>query len=596
MNHDYYHRNSYWNGIDRLHHRYFTTTTTSSFKEEDTTRRPNTESYNINNKTSKKTTIPTATATTSFSSVIKKRLKPFLFKCHPDTMQKTNNNISSSSTTTSMKQDDKMMKQINLNAIQNINHYLDTTINMYNGKPNVQRQAAAAAAVSEKHEEDKTRIVEIDFIITLNEQEDEEIRRLTSAASILQKKNKKKKKMQSSSSSSSRRKVELLLPSWELYEQIVSLRRKYDNDQYQDDDDNDDNNNKMKKKISSPYHRQLAKHSMNEISKLLKVAGLPVPEMTDEDYALIYGNNGNDEDYYDDDSSWATNLGLFDDVDENDGMNYNDRTTTSRHHHHRHHSSRFSYIYTSPTPFERNRERFTRQLDWNRINEAYKEAIFDMHADFATKDLIRNNQRRKRHMIANTLARTRRSNDTSDDELNMLDELITFRRLSMFLDEYFDELQLDDMAKMWETCQFVLGPIRTYNTSRTSIRKRLLRGGTNGYFFTLHPDMSVTIQIPIDFRNDELLHELKNNLWDFQLIIGDVSTTTHAQKSKAKKNKTIFSSMKNWSDLSFLTYSTLFYFFFEIIFSRSLFPPQKKKNIQNDTQRFADLLPKSNEL
>lgn len=64
----------------------------------------------------------------------------------------------------------------------------------------------------------------------------------------------------------------------------------------------------------------------------------------------------------------------------------------------------------------------------------------------------------------------------------------------------------------------MLGPPRT---------KRYRTRGRNDpnldYCFTLHPDYRVTLLVPIDFQDNELLQELNRNVWDFYNIVSDDS-------------------------------------------------------------------------
>ena len=81
---------------------------------------------------------------------------------------------------------------------------------------------------------------------------------------------------------------------------------------------------------------------------------------------------------------------------------------------------------------------------------------------------------------------------------------------------------------MWESCRIVLTQSRPFNVSPSALHKRrTARNGAaaaaeaTGFSFTLHPDFSVTIHVPIDFRDDELIQELDRNVWDFYNFIDD---------------------------------------------------------------------------
>lgn len=121
-------------------------------------------------------------------------------------------------------------------------------------------------------------------------------------------------------------------------------------------------------------------------------------------------------------------------------------------------------------------------------------------------------------MIANMLASVR-----LQEETDVVEQVVAMRRLSLLLDEHFETLHLERFGRLWEKCNFVLAPARLYNTSASALHKRRLRmgGDQTGYSFTLHPDFSVTIHIPLDFRDDELIQELDRNLWDIYELIDD---------------------------------------------------------------------------
>ena len=84
-------------------------------------------------------------------------------------------------------------------------------------------------------------------------------------------------------------------------------------------------------------------------------------------------------------------------------------------------------------------------------------------------------------------------------------------------------------TSLWERCCIILAAPRNYNTSPSALHKRGQKrqkksvdnnnGVTDdcddGFAFTLHRDNSVTIQIPIDFRDEELIQQLKRNVNDF---------------------------------------------------------------------------------
>ncbi|GKY92200.1 hypothetical protein MPSEU_000191200 [Mayamaea pseudoterrestris] len=268
--------------------------------------------------------------------------------------------------------------------------------------------------------------------------------------------------------STSRRKVELTLPPFD------SLRQQ-----------------------SSNVKHRIQRHAAKELIKLLRVAGLDPPaldfdEIDDENDVSIYeyfgfGNN------------------------ESAGGSSTRNNPLGRPH--------FDHTRRPKTRYELNREKFTSKINWSKYNELYKEAVADMEADIATEGSVSKYSHRRRRLIASILA-----NVTLMEELDDMDQLIAFRRLSLLLDQHFEKLHMEDFGRYWETCRIILGAPRGINVSASALHKRKIKSGGgegSGFSFTLHTDYSVTMVVPVDFRDDELIQELEANLWDFYNIVGD---------------------------------------------------------------------------
>jgi hypothetical protein len=115
------------------------------------------------------------------------------------------------------------------------------------------------------------------------------------------------------------------------------------------------------------------------------------------------------------------------------------------------------------------------------------------------------------------------------ESISPLERLVAYRRLLRFLDEHFDELRLEDSGKYWEEqATLMVGEPRPYNTSPSALRKLRKKQMKalyqqqpqqqhfeTGYSFAIHHDDKVTVTIPIDFDNHELLQELLRNMEDF---------------------------------------------------------------------------------
>jgi len=162
------------------------------------------------------------------------------------------------------------------------------------------------------------------------------------------------------------------------------------------------------------------------------------------------------------------------------------------------------------TRWDRSRDRFLRRINWTKFDQVYERALRDAQANLETRGLIRNNRRLRNQLLAKIL-----SHVTFLETVQPLERLVAYRRLLRVLDEHFDHLQLESFGRYWENVQISVTESRPYNTSSSALRKRRQRHLETGYRFTIHHDNSVTVQIPVDFQNDELIQELYRNVRDF---------------------------------------------------------------------------------
>jgi hypothetical protein len=107
------------------------------------------------------------------------------------------------------------------------------------------------------------------------------------------------------------------------------------------------------------------------------------------------------------------------------------------------------------------------------------------------------------------------SNIQFTDQVLPIERLVAYRRLLRLFEEHFDELYIEDCGKYWEELTLIVTEARPFNTSSSAMRKRRHRNLETGYSFTIHHDDSVTVRIPVDFQNDELIQELQRNVGDF---------------------------------------------------------------------------------
>ena len=382
----------------------------------------------------------------------KQVVKPFLMKCHPDMAKQYG--LSNSA------------QRLNLRAIQNLNSYIDGIITMQ-GNDNGTLNSTTISSTTIRYPFDRQEShMEIDFVLALEE-----------PISGVVKPNKNRNK--GTHPTTSRRVVELKLP---------------------------------------PPHAapgEVQRLAARQLSKLLQIAGLPISS------SLVLLGNQQDEYATDRDGPNFDNDDFF---GENVGMSPNQQ---GRRRH--------------KTLWERSRDAFTANIDWKRFDELYQEAHRDMDADYATYGLIRNNPRRRRAMLAAILKGVRvvvdskggdnapdpskqemqddttKSESTASSKPNIspLDRLVTLRRLYHILDDNFDRLQLEECGRFWETVTIELHGPREYSSSSSSLHKRRARKLDTGFGYTIHEDNTMTVKIPIDFREQELIEELDRNVWDF---------------------------------------------------------------------------------
>jgi len=265
-------------------------------------------------------------------------------------------------------------------------------------------------------------------------------------------------------------------------------------------------------RYSVPAAISLRVKAMNEIVKLLRVAGLQVPTNL---HALIEEASN--------ELSMHERMLLEDELDlgGNKGKNF---------------GRSFKYSTRPKTPYEESRERYMNSVDWKKYNVMYDEALEDMKRDAATDGLISMNEERKQRLVAEVISRIRIFDVSVDmdgdgdgasvaggdeDSLDVLQQLIGIRRMSLLLNDHFEELEMEEMGRLWETMVIVLTPERKANQQpgKTGLPysrlKRLRKGRESGFKFSFHSDDRLTVYVPIDFLDDEFIGEMKTHLGDF---------------------------------------------------------------------------------
>mmetsp|Transcript_1325 Transcript_1325/g.2977 ORF Transcript_1325/g.2977 Transcript_1325/m.2977 type:complete len:428 (+) Transcript_1325:134-1417(+) len=239
-------------------------------------------------------------------------------------------------------------------------------------------------------------------------------------------------------------------------------------------------------------------HVTRQLLRLLRISDLPAPAnlslLDDDDYDYDYDNE------YDNNTQDPGASG-------NDGSKQQQQRQRQR---------------RKMTPWEESRERFwkrhNRTFDHKKFNRVYREALHDAEVHLMTRNWIRDNPRLRNQLLAKIL-----SNVKFKESISPLERLVAYRRLMRFLDENFDDLRLEDAGRYWEEqTTLLVAESRPYNLSSSALRKRRNKNQhmDTGYSFTIHHDNKVTVTIPADFDNNELLQELLRNMVDFMQIQG----------------------------------------------------------------------------
>lgn len=342
-------------------------------------------------------------------------------------------------------------RKTNLEAIKNLNSYVDGVRELISSSSNNNRSNRKYPFPNEGH------TVEIEFVMSMDR---------TAAETTTTTSKKLNSKNNQFVVSTSRRKLEFLVPSMDM----------------------------------SPA--EVGKYATRQFLRLLRISDLPTPASLS-----LYDNIDVDNDA--DDSGNDNRVGNNESVDPLSSKAARRRPVSA---------------------WEASRERFWRRhhkmFDHKKLQATYKEALHDAEVHLRTRGWIRDNPKLRHQLLANVLSRVR-----FVESITPLERLVAYRRLLRFLDEHFDELRLEDSGRYWEEqTKLVLGESRPYNTSPSALRKlrkkqtKRLRSNNNnqhqqffetGYSFAIHHDDTVTVTVPIDFDNHELLQELLRNMEDF---------------------------------------------------------------------------------
>ncbi len=197
----------------------------------------------------------------------------------------------------------------------------------------------------------------------------------------------------------------------------------------------------------------------------------------------------------------------------------------------------FQYKTRPKTEYEKSRERYMNSVDWKKHNVMYEDALRDAERDIATEGLVTMSEERKKRFVSGIISRIRifdarfddqileetqasyHRNIKFDDSLKPLQQLIAMRRIALLFTDNFQELEMEDMGRVWESMTIVLVQERKGQNLIKGVPysrlKRLKRGRESGFKFAYHSDDNITVYVPIDFQDDELIKEMKAHLCDF---------------------------------------------------------------------------------
>jgi hypothetical protein len=245
---------------------------------------------------------------------------------------------------------------------------------------------------------------------------------------------------------------------------------------------------------SIPAATLIRNKTRRNIIKLLNIAELDVPHGADRDDKVSFREHALGDHF------------LYDELDlDNHGFHTNQRFTE----------------WQEPTELESSRREFMKKMDWKKHRRMYYDALEDMKRDLYTEGLIGAHAERKEMFLSRILSRVRvegpqSSAETDCNPINPIQQLITIRRLSGLLLDNFERLEIEEFGRLWETLTIVLIP--SWNLEPPPLKEKQFqktRRKHTGFKFTVHSDNSVTVYIPVDFMDEDFLHEMKSNLADF---------------------------------------------------------------------------------
>lgn len=196
----------------------------------------------------------------------------------------------------------------------------------------------------------------------------------------------------------------------------------------------------------------------------------------------------------------------YDNVDENNRVN-DDRGDRARYSNFR--DVHFAEAFVGTADWKRSKSGFS--IDWEEEQRKYLKAVAAMNRDIATLGMTTNQE--KREIVSGIISRI-----SFKGNVSVIDQLATLRRLSLLLEDNFDTLRIEDVGAIYHRMVIVIIDYSQEMSSSASLKRR----GESGYVFSWSNEETLSVTIPLHFKDWQLLNELKRGVdWDegiFQLF------------------------------------------------------------------------------
>ena len=484
--------------------------------------------------TAERTSSAPTTSTPAVASpvTLKSLVRPFLMKFHPD-RQASHNNISVSGRDGDSNTNTTLARNVNLKAIQTLNGMIDTMDQIYE---RASPSSSSSSSSGKGMRIDLQTTYTIEFLVTSN-------RAFSSS---------KKKKAQAPLAS--RRSMDISFT----HRDVQSVNSVDANGRY-----------------SIAAATALRYKSMKGIVNLMRVAGLQVANDVYDQIDEANGSNGNGN------GNGAFSTMMDHELDFSSGpqgrgegrgnMGYkNGRSFGDRPPRNAYEESRQKYINSVDWKkfnkmYDKALEDMERDIATEGLIAMSPERRMNLVSSVISRIRVENhghdeNENENENENEDVDDTTRTRNDHESGGIDAVSQLIAIRRLSLLFSDNFDYLEMEEMGRLWETMVIVLTPERRSRRNHGddpvvgtpfSRLKRLKRGRESGFKFAFHSVETdevgangdedgddndnnnnnnnndtdgedqmdrVTVYIPVDFLDDDLISEMKWHLDDFHAL------------------------------------------------------------------------------